>query len=265
MLSGGNFTGEKRDSAFLAILGALVDCHGRVGAAKALGVNYRTLRKTLDSRQLTRHMRQALQKFGGSSPPSGSPQTVADGAEVDQVQDASLLQRVIELEVENHDLKMVVEAQTAHLQELWRRVASLEERQGSGVFRRWGQKNRRRGEAGGVASAVTHPVQGGVVTLVPRLKEASLLGDAAPVVARWREARNKATVSNDPVERAQAKVQMLLLELDLLQRFFLTLPPHLEPWDPVTFSQETYRRQSADLPKARQELERARKRQGMAT
>ena len=35
---------EKRDSALLALLDALVGCHGRVGTAEVLGVNYRTLK-----------------------------------------------------------------------------------------------------------------------------------------------------------------------------------------------------------------------------
>ena len=150
---------EKRYSALLALLDALVGCHGRVGAAEVLGVNYRTLRNPLDSRQLSRHLRQVLEKFGSSSPANGTPSAVVNEADVGEGQEASLLQRVNELEVENKELMMVVEAQTAHLQELWRRVTSLEEGQWSGVWRWPGQKNRRYREAGGVASGVTYPLQ----------------------------------------------------------------------------------------------------------
>ena len=82
---------------------------------------------------------------------------------------------------------------------------------------------------------------------------------AAPRVSRWREVRNRATALNDPEGRAKAKVEMLEIELDLIQHFHLTLPPHLEPWDPEIRFDEIFRRQSVDLIKAREELTRARK------
>ena len=64
---------------------------------------------------------------------------------------------------------------------------------------------------------------------------------------------------NDPVDRAEAKVDMLEIELDLIQHFHLTLPPHLEPWDPDTRSDEIFKRKSVDVPEAREELNRAKK------
>ena len=92
---------EKRDSALLALLDALVGCHGRVGAAEVLGVNYRTLRNPLDTRQLSSYLRQVLEKFGSSSPANGTPSTVGNEADLGEGQEASLLQRMNELEVEN--------------------------------------------------------------------------------------------------------------------------------------------------------------------
>ena len=138
------FASKERESALLALLGALVGCHGRVGAAEVLGVNYRTLKKALESREMTSCLRQVLEEFGSPSPANGTPSAVGSevgvGVGEGEGQETSLLQRVNELEVENMELKMVVEAQTAHLQELWRRVTSLVERQGSGVLRLTGQK-----------------------------------------------------------------------------------------------------------------------------
>ena len=255
------FAVEDRDSALLALSDALVGCHRRVGAAEVLGVNYRTVKKALDSRELTRHLRQVLEEFGSSSPASGASSAAGNEAGVGEDEDgeAALLQRVDELEAENMELKVVVEAQTAHLQELWRRVNSLEERQGSGALRRFGQKNRRNRELGGVASGVTCPLQDRVVTLVPRVGEDSLLGAAAPQVSRWREVRHRATALNDPVDRVEAKVEMLEIEIDLIRHFHLTLPPNLEPWDADIRSTEVYKRQSVDFPEAREELQREKK------
>ena len=51
------------DALLLDLLDALVDDRGRTAAARALGVNYRTLVNCYDSRRVSRRMRQALEEF----------------------------------------------------------------------------------------------------------------------------------------------------------------------------------------------------------
>lgn len=51
------------DLSLLELLDRLVEGRGRVGAAEALGVNYRTLVACIESRRLSRRMRTALAKF----------------------------------------------------------------------------------------------------------------------------------------------------------------------------------------------------------
>ena len=53
-------------------------------------------------------------------------------------------------------------------------------------------------------------------------------------MAEWREAGRRAATANDRVERAEAEVRLLELELRLVERFHLTLPPDTEPWDEAT-------------------------------
>ena len=59
-------TGSGVDSSLLDLLGALVNEWGRVAAAEALGMNYRTMMACYDSRQVSRRMRQELADFRDS-------------------------------------------------------------------------------------------------------------------------------------------------------------------------------------------------------
>ena len=77
-------------------------------------------------------------------------------------------------------------------------------------------------------------LEAGVVTLEERPGEEQTLGAAARRVAEWREAGRRAATANNRVERAEAEVKRLELELRLVERFHLTLPPDREPWDEAT-------------------------------
>ena len=57
---------EGEDAPLLDLLDALVDERGRVAAAEALGVNYRTVARCQQSRQVSQRMRQVLQEFRDS-------------------------------------------------------------------------------------------------------------------------------------------------------------------------------------------------------
>ena len=53
-------------------------------------------------------------------------------------------------------------------------------------------------------------------------------------MAEWREAGRRAATANKRVERADAEVRLLELEVSLVEHFRLTLPPDREPWDEAT-------------------------------
>ena len=108
------------EDALLDLLGALVEARGRVAAADALGVNYRTLAACCDTRRVSRRMRRALVEFRQARPPVAAAQDGDDG-DTAAVGDAqALAQRVAELEAENAGLRELVAEQARQLEELTR-------------------------------------------------------------------------------------------------------------------------------------------------
>ena len=88
-----------------ALLQDLAHTHGKVQAAELLGVNYRTLARCLESRELTATMRQALEGYAGELPNDGElPDVVTtDGTQDENRGDdevALLRQEVAALRVE---------------------------------------------------------------------------------------------------------------------------------------------------------------------
>jgi len=120
------------DDALLDLLDALVEERGRVPAAQALGVNYRTLALCCDSREVSRRMRRALVEFrdrggaGGGETEDGNGEGPLDGDR------AVLRQRVAELEDENAELRDLADDQARQLELLTRRLAALEYSRQSG-------------------------------------------------------------------------------------------------------------------------------------
>ena len=204
------------------LLDALVNARGRVAAAEALGVNYRTMMACYDSRRVSRRMRQALVDFRDAGGVGDGDGVADNGAE-------PLEQRVAALEEEGRGLRGLVETQASQLEELGRRVAELEER------------GRQPGEAGVVAEGqpgAWHPPQrghglprAGVVTLEQHPDEAHAFGPAAELVAEWRELRTRDEKAGNRVDRARAGVRRWELESSMLRDFGLTLPPETEPLD----------------------------------
>ena len=225
------------------VLQQLVEDQGKVGAAKALAVNYRTLVANVKAGSLSRHMRRAVQQFEARPEPSESPD--GDGGEAAAQQMETLAGQVA------HVAEMV-ESQTGQLQELGRRVAGLEEvarertagnvelTVDEGVRSEWRPPEREEG----LPDAV-------VVTVDPQPDEEHAFGLAAGLVAEWRELR--ASLRNrSGGDRAKAQERGLELELLLMERYQLTLPPHTEQL--LGSEREDYlRRRRGQLAQARRQ------------
>ena len=234
------------DQSLLDLLDALVESRGKVAAAQALGVNYRTMMSCYDSRRVSRRMRQALQEFRDSA--SG------DGQNTDSQVEA-LVKRTAELEQENRELRELVEAQASQLEELQCQISGLVEgEQPEGEAERvdaGGKQEQRRPcqREPGLANAV-------VVTMEKLPGEDDALGPAAPLVEKWRALRNSAARRGSRVEQAEAAVRRWELEVELLRDFRLTLPPETEPLDASRRADHVRWRLEA-LAEARQKLARA--------
>ena len=172
----------------------------------------------------------------------------------------SLALKVEDLEAENRKLRETNETQKAHIVGWERRLAALgEQRHKSGVVR-WLPWNRHIEKEEVITDRFMDPPKPGVVTLEHRLREERAFGPAAPLVAEWREVKRTESTSEEPVEQARAKVRRLDLERELIEEFYLTLPPDTEPGDFEARGNESHKRRSA-LVYARGELEKAKRAQ----
>ena len=205
------------DQPLLDLLDALVNGRGRVAAAEALGVNYRTMMACYDSRRVSRRMRQAFAEFRDSA-------VVGDGDGVADQGTEPLEQRVADLEEEGRGLRELVEAQAGQLQELGRRVARVEEQgQQPGDV-----------EAVGVAgqqSAWRPPRRGhglpgdGVVTLEQQPDEGHAFGPAEELVAEWRELRARYEKAGNRVRPGQSRGAPVGVGGGVAQRFPTDVAP----------------------------------------
>ena len=251
-----DFFREDLNTALLELLDDLVGERGRVGAADVLGVNYRTLQHCLNSRRLSRRMREALEHYRSSAPVVVDLLAAAEETGPGEDQGESLEQRVAGLEGENRALREFIEALSGQLEELRHRVATLE---GPGTNLDSSESldvdQELQGE-GRQHSPDHGALEAEVVTLEERPGEEQTLGAAARRVAEWREAGRMAATANDRVERADAEVRLLELEVSLVERFHLTLPPDREPWDEATREKQVDLRYKT-LLQAREESRKA--------
>ena len=151
------------DAPLLDLLDALVNDRGKVAAAEALGVNYRTLVACHESRRVSQRMRRALEEYRDAA--DGDGDDAGDIAE----EVGSLERRVVALEKENRALRETIEAQAEQLAQLERQIGAQEEeerqRDGNDAFgvddgwqQQWRPPRReprasrcRRGHVGGTA------------------------------------------------------------------------------------------------------------------
>ena len=214
----GGVSGKVQDAQLWDLLTGLVRDRGRVGAAKVLGVNFRTLAGSIDSGRLSPRMRRALGdmvKAGGVAPSQTEERVEA------------LERRVASVEEELEALRETVEAQAKRFGELEDRLAKPEESGAEGE-----QPESVVGEAD--SSAWTPPKRAyglpdsGVVTLEEQPDEAHAFGPAAEMVAEWRRIRTGAATGTK-IERATAEERRWQLEVAMIGEFGLTLPPETEP------------------------------------
>ena len=246
------------DGPLLDLLDALVEQRGRVAAAQALGVNYRTMTNCLDSKRVSRRMRQALEKLRDEREAGGGQDgTAVDGdGETEAVMEA-LGRRVAALEEENRRLREMIEAKGNPSEPSERGGDSAEEREQRRGEREsvdvGDDKEQRRPPRRSAGLAYVE-----VVTLEAQPNEEDAFGPAAPSVAEWRELRTGGRSTGSRVERAQATVRRWELEVAMLGEFHLTLPPETEPLDDARMADHLRWREDA-LAEARREVTRAKR------
>ena len=220
------------DAPLLDLLDALVEQQGKVAAAEALGVNYRTMVACHESRHVSLRMRKALEEYRDADGDGGDDEQDDDTDDIAE-KVAALKERVAALEEAHGILVDTVEAQGKQLTELERRV------EGEGL----GAEEWQQGKADANDNDDDGPQQwqpprrdhglpdAGVVTLEEQPDEEHAFGQAASLVAEWRGLRTEGEASGGGVDRAMAIARRWELEIAMLGDFGLTLPPETEPLD----------------------------------
>ncbi len=246
-----------RHERLVALLRDVAKDKGKVKAAEALGVSFRTLARAVESGRLTGRMADALERHlrevqGSAREP------------VEQKQGDGLAGRAEQLEADVVKLRVRVDTMQAVL-------GALQEDQAR-TLRRWerrlAQVGARQAAANGSAAPSMPSVKGAeegmrerpqvkpprrpypqLVTVAPEEGEELIYGEAMPAITEWREAREVLEEARRRLDKLGAQKRMVELEVRLVGDHELTLPPAVYPWDRADRRDEVWRRKQslADL------------------
>ena len=251
----------------LALLHDLVTSRGPMQTAELLGVNYKTVARSMEAGRLSVYLREALMEQLIAQRTAEGPQS-RDGGEVQQTLGA-LGERVTALagvvdELHSsvaREMETLREEQAGVVRGLERPLAHVEaQRQvGAGAVgetksttatSRASEPQRERPRRR--VYRTTHPK---VVTAEPEDGEEDVYGDAEPLVIAWREARAADRTARGMLDRAVATERVMSLEIALMEGHGLTLAPERDPYDGIKMSSELRWRRQA-LFNARRERRR---------
>jgi len=248
----------------MALLRELVRERDVKGAAEELGVDARTLTKSMRRGRLSDRMRVALeQRLLGLLERSAREQAGRMEA---------LEERVCSLEEDREASEASADAPRGVGEAIAGAVAALREEHAGAV--RGLERRLARAEAtlqSGSGAAVLG-VEGGrprrpvyrrahprVVTAEPEFGEEDVYGEAAPLVVEWRRTRDAWMAARGRLACAAAEERMRELEVALIGEHGLTLPPNVDPWDSITMKNRLWGRR-VELDRVRRERARAQRR-----
>ena len=240
---------READAQLLALLDDLVHAEGRLKAAQALGVNYRTLVKVVESGRLSRRMRDALERRQLADREATATQ------QRDEIQ--ALARRLAELEARVTAVERARRGSDDGGDE--RRAVAVPARRVARLERSQGTRTAVRAEAPTPEQpwAVDDPSRIGVVTDDPRPGEEVSYGRGMAAVVEWRRLNRRREVGTK-LDQVTTRERIMALEIALIGEYELTLPPDTYAIHPS--EREGYlrwrRRALADLQteRARREL-----------
>ncbi len=220
----------------MSLLRDLVREEGKMEAAEMLGVNYKTLVRALNSGRMSRRMGEAVERL------------LAPGDGEDSVRSRQR-ERIELLEGRVGALERRMEAVDAEMRDTPREVRSAVDRALAeagtglrGLRDEHGRALRALAErmARVEAGASTRTAQPGgrrvgreldplLVTEKPADGDEQVYGAAWPAVAEWRRLRADHPDAGSSLPWLDTEERLLTLELEMLERFGLTLPPEKEP------------------------------------
>ena len=242
-----------RHERLVAMLRDVAEDRGKVKAAEALGVSYRTLARAVESGRLTGRMADALERHlweveGAATAPVG--QTRAGGLEgrVEQPE-ADVVQLRTRIETIEAVVGALQEDQARTLERWERRLARVEARQTATNESAAPSPPRVKGAAEGVRERpqVKPPRRPypQLVTVEPEEGEELIYGEAMPAIIEWRETGRALGYARRRLDKLDARQRMVELEVRLVEDHELTLPPAVYPWDRADRRDEVWRRKQS--------------------
>ncbi len=253
---------EQADRRLLGFLQDLIERDGRDAVARRLGVSERTLRRTVNSGQLSRKLAEALEAEASRDP---------------AVKFGRFERRLTAVETQVAELQQSADAQAPNPpdDELRHGLEAMEDR----------LQDVERQLAGHLAAAATEPLTEqdddadaaapsqtqrffprrsfpGLATTQPAEDDERNFAEAWPMVADWREKRALFKACWGTVEGRRAHLRMLELELALVEEHGLTMPPAHYPLAEGPRSRWLYQ-QRRHIKQRRGELRRARLRRSV--
>ena len=241
---------QLRHERLVALLREVAESRGKVKAADALGVSFRTLARAVESGRLTGRMADALERH--------LREIMGPVPEPDQ--EDGLEARVKQLEAELAELRTrvgtiqaVVEAlqedQARTLGQWERRLARVEARpvaaNGSGGEAAPSVKGAPEGAGGRLEVKRPRRPYPQLVTVEPEEGEELIYGEAMPAITEWREARETLEQARHRLDRVDARRRIVELEVSIIADHELTLPPAVYPWDRADRRDEVWQRKQS--------------------
>ena len=256
-MDGNETTEQEGERALLVSLRELIDEAGHGGAAQQLGVDRKTLWRTLDSGRLTPRVRRALERRG-TNPEAARRRGRLDALDSrTEMLDKDVAALAEAVEALREEFGRLADLQAEALRAWERRLSAVESRLAAGTGREGEPRATSPGDGTPAASQGLGQAHREVITLRAEEGEELGYGEAMPLVAEWRRQRiAHLDAGASRVERARALVRMLESELVLISEHELTLPPSTYPWDEDRRRDEL-RRVKFALVSARWELAQA--------
>ena len=242
-----------RHERLVAMLRDVAETRGKVKAAEALGVSYRTLARAVESGRLTGRMADALERHlleveGSATAPARQKQGEGPEARVEQLEGdvAKLRARVDTMQAVVGALQ---EDQARTLRQWEGRLARVEGRpvvrNGSGAESTPSVKGALEGPHAQPQVKPPRRPYPQLVIVEPETGEELIYGEAMPPITEWREARKALEQAKRRLDKLDARKRMVELEIRLVGDHELTLPPAVYPWDRADRRDEVWRRKQS--------------------
>ena len=221
-----------------ALLHDLVKSDGKMRAAQTLGVNYKTVARSIESGRLSVHLREALmarllaqaEDDAGQPDDGGTPEPPV-GALAEELRGG--LEELRETVEEG--LRGLREEQAQRMGALAGRLAQVESGLGVRVVVERPVGAERSSQGRGTSSRPqfrrTSP---SVVTMEPQAGDEEVYGEAWPLVDEWRKLRESHPSQGRGLSWLVNEERLRELEVVLVGEHELTMPPDTDPWDSLS-------------------------------